>query len=244
MDALLRTDGLTKRFRGLVANDQVSLTLNRGDVRCIIGPNGAGKTTFISMISGHLSPTAGRISFKGRDITGLSVIDRARIGIARKFQTPTIFESLSSYQNIELAVLRRNVSRRECERTIDDILALIRLGEQRATPAQHLSHGQRQWLEIGLLLGIDAELLLLDEPTAGMTAEETAATGRLVRELAEDRSLSVIIIEHDIHFVRELNAPITVLHLGKTLKEGSFSEIAGDEQVREVYLGGAEHAAH
>ena len=242
MTALLEAESLTKRFRGLVANDEVSFRLDSGEVRCVIGPNGAGKTTFISMVSGHLRPTSGRVLFKGRDITRLSVIERARVGIARKFQTPTIFENLTTFENLELAVLRRDLGGRARERAIDEILELIRLGEERETRALGLSHGQRQWLEIGLLLGISAELLLLDEPTAGMTAEETAATGRLVRELAEERNLSVIIIEHDIHFIRELAAPITVLHLGRVLREGSYDEIAADSQVRQVYLGGEAHA--
>jgi len=242
MAALLRTEGLTKHFRGLVAAEDLSVTLAKGEVRCVIGPNGAGKTTFISMISGHVEPTAGRIWFKDRDITGLSIARRAQIGIGRKFQTPSVFEGLSAQQNLELAVLRRAKSRAERARAIDAILETIRLAEQRDTPAQFLSHGQRQWLEIGLLLANEVELLLLDEPTAGMTAEETAATGQLVHHLAADRSLSVIIIEHDINFIRELKAPITVLHLGRLLREGTFDEIADDAQVRQVYLGTAGHA--
>jgi urea ABC transporter ATP-binding protein UrtD len=242
MATLLRTEDLTKHFRGLVANENISFNLGRGEVRCVIGPNGAGKTTFISMISGHLEPTEGRIWFKDHDITGLSVPRRAQMGIGRKFQTPSVFEGLSTLQNLELAMLRRAKSRPERERAIDAILETIRLVEQRDMPAQFLSHGQRQWLEIGLLLANEAELLLLDEPTAGMTAEETDATGKLVHHLALDRSLSVIIIEHDINFIRELDAPVTVLHLGRLLREGTFNEIAEDAQVREVYLGTAAHA--
>jgi urea ABC transporter ATP-binding protein UrtD len=242
MAALLSTSGLTKHFRGLVAAEDLSFTLAKGEVRCVIGPNGAGKTTFISMISGHVEPTAGKIWFKEHDITRLSVMRRAQIGIGRKFQTPSVFEGLSAFANLELAMLRRSHSRAERLRTIDGILDTIRLREQHATPAQFLSHGQRQWLEIGLLLANEVELLLLDEPTAGMTAEETAATGQLVHHLAADRSLSVIIIEHDINFIRELKAPITVLHLGRLLREGTFDDIADDAQVREVYLGTAGHA--
>jgi urea ABC transporter ATP-binding protein UrtD len=242
MAELLRTVRLTKHFRGLVAAEDLTFTLAKGEVRCVIGPNGAGKTTFISMISGHIEPTAGEIWFKGRDITSLSVVRRAQIGIGRKFQTPSVFEGLSAFANLELAMLRRSHSRAERSRGIDGILDTIRLREQRATPAQFLSHGQRQWLEIGLLLANEVELMLLDEPTAGMTAEETAATGQLVHHLAADRNLSVIIIEHDINFIRELKAPITVLHLGRLLREGRFDEIADDAQVREVYLGTAGHA--
>jgi urea ABC transporter ATP-binding protein UrtD len=237
MAALLRTDGLTKHFRGLVAAENLTFALGKGEVRCIIGPNGAGKTTFISMISGHVEPTAGRIWFKDRDITGLSVARRAQIGIGRKFQTPSVFDGLSAFANLELAMLQRSHTKSARLRAIDGILDTIRLTEQRSTPAQFLSHGQRQWLEIGLLLANEVELMLLDEPTAGMTAEETTATGQLVHHLARDRNLSVVIIEHDINFIRELEAPITVLHLGRLLVEGSFAEIAADEQVRNVYLG-------
>jgi urea ABC transporter ATP-binding protein UrtD len=239
MSTLLRTQGLTKRFRGLLAADSLDFALAKGEVRCVIGPNGAGKTTFISMISGHVEPTAGRITFKDRDITAFSVPRRAQLGIGRKFQTPSVFEGLSTFANLELAVLRRGKAASERRRAIDAILETIRLDGERDTPAQFLSHGQRQWLEIGLLLANEVELLLLDEPTAGMTAEETAATGQLVHHLAADRNLSVIIIEHDINFVRELRAPTMVLHLGRVLREGSFDDIAADEQIRQVYLGTA-----
>jgi len=242
MAALLRTEGLTKRFRGLVAVEELTFALAKGEVRCVIGPNGAGKTTFISMISGHIEPTAGRIWFKGAEITRLSVPRRAQIGIGRKFQTPSVFEGLTAWENLELAALRRFHSAAARDRAIGAILETIRLVEQRRTPAQYLSHGQRQWLEIGLLLANQVELLLLDEPTAGMTAEETAATGQLVQHLAADRHLSVIIIEHDINFIRELKAPITILHLGRLLREGSYDQIAEDPQVREVYLGTGGHA--
>lgn len=237
MTELLRTEGLGKRFAGLVANENVDFRLEAGSIRCIIGPNGAGKTTFIAMISGHLSPTEGRIFYKGRDVTPLSVIKRARVGIARKFQTPAVFDNLTAYENLELAVLGTSCPSHKRRDRIFEILDLIRLSELWDKPVQFLSHGQRQWLEVGLLIGVEAELLLLDEPTAGMTAEETASTAKLVRRLAQEYRLSIIIIEHDINFIRDLRAPITVLHLGRVLREGSFDEVAADERVREVYLG-------
>ncbi|WP_137390160.1 ATP-binding cassette domain-containing protein [Rhodoligotrophos defluvii] len=237
MAELLRTEGLSKHFRGLVANDDIDFAIESGTIRCIIGPNGAGKTTFLSMISGHLAPSAGRIIYKGADITRRSVIQRASIGIGRKFQTPMVFNNLTTAENVELSILRLHRSRQDTAARVDQVLQAVRLTEQRDTLAKHLSHGQRQWLEIGLLLGNESELLLLDEPTAGMTAEETAATGQLVRQLAQDRNLSVIIIEHDIGFIRDLKSPVTVLHLGRVLKEGSFEEIADDPKVRDVYLG-------
>jgi len=234
---LLRTEGLSKRFRGLVANDAIDFTLQEGEVRCVIGPNGAGKTTFISMVSGHLSPSSGRIVFRGRDVTHTSVPARAQMGIARKFQTPSVFDRLSVYANLELASFGKPASAAERERRIAEALELTRLVELRALPASALSHGQRQWLEVGMLLANRAELLLLDEPTAGMTAEETRATGELIRTLADTHRLSVIIIEHDIAFIRELKAPVTVLHLGRVLMTGPFEAVAQDERVRSVYLG-------
>jgi len=237
MADILRIEGLTKTFRGLVANQDIAFALAPGTMRCIIGPNGAGKTTFISMISGHQRSDSGTIRFKGQDITRRSVVQRAQMGIARKFQTPSVFENLSVFQNVELAVLgtRRPAAARGAR--IREVLDLVRMGELADEEVNSLSHGQKQWLEIGLLIGNDAELLLLDEPTAGMTAEETHATGGLIRRLTRDLKLSAIIIEHDIHFVRDLQAPVTVLHLGRVLVEGAFAEIERNEEVRNVYLG-------
>jgi urea ABC transporter ATP-binding protein UrtD len=237
MTELLRTENLTKRFRGLTANENIDFQIDVGAVRCVIGPNGAGKTTFLSMLSGHQIPSAGRIIYDGRDITGTSVVKRAQIGIGRKFQTPTVFNNLTVRENIELAVLRVESGRGARERKIDEALEAVRLQEQRDTVVKHLSHGQRQWLEVGLLLGNESRLLLLDEPTAGMTNEETAATGRLIRKLADEHQLTIIIIEHDIHFIRDLQSRVTVLHLGKILMEGSFDEVAANPTVRAVYLG-------
>jgi len=239
MAELIRTEGLTKRFRGLVANYHIDFALGAGEIRCIIGPNGAGKTTFISMISGHHAPSSGRIWFRGRDITRLPVHGRAKVGIARKFQTPTVFDRLTVRQNLEIAALGKPVRQAERRRRIDEVLEFIRLVELSGTDASHLSHGQRQWLEIGMLLANRAELLLLDEPTAGMTAEETQATVELLRRLARTLTLSMVIIEHDMNFIRQLKAPVTVLHLGRVLTEGTFDEVARDERVRDVYLGHA-----
>ncbi len=239
MAELLRTEGLTKRFRGLIANENVDFRIDAGAVRCVIGPNGAGKTTFLSMLSGHQQPSAGRIFYDGRDITRLPVIVRARIGIGRKFQTPTVFDNLTVYENIELSVLRVEPDGAARARKVDGVLDAVRLGDLRFTRAVELSHGQRQWLEVGLLLGNESRLLLLDEPTAGMTSEETAATGHLISRLASEHGLTIIIIEHDINFIRDLQSPVTVLHLGKVLMEGSFDEVASNPTVRSVYLGTA-----
>jgi urea transport system ATP-binding protein len=239
MGELLRTEGLSKRFRGLIANDNIDFSLQAGEIRCLIGPNGAGKTTFISMISAHLPPSSGRIWFKGQDVTALPVYRRAQMGIARKFQTPSVFEHLTVYDNLELAALGKSASVPRRKARIEEVLELTRLHGERAAVAAALSHGQRQWLEIGMLLANRAELLLLDEPTAGMTSEETRATGELIRTLATIHHVSVIIIEHDINFVRGLKVPITVLHLGRVLLQGSFDEVSENDQVRNVYLGHA-----
>ena len=239
MGELLRTEGLSKRFRGLIANDNIDFSLQAGEIRCLIGPNGAGKTTFISMISAHLPPSSGRIWFKGQDVTALPVYRRAQMGIARKFQTPSVFEHLTVYDNLELAALGKSASVPRRKARIEEVLELTRLHGERAAGAAALSHGQRQWLEIGMLLANRAELLLLDEPTAGMTSEETRATGELIRTVATIHHVSVIIIEHDINFVRGLKVPVTVLHLGRVLLQGSFDEVSANDQVRNVYLGHA-----
>ena len=165
------------------------------------------------------------------------MVQRARRGIARKFQTPSVFDRLTVEGNLELAALGKKASPRDRAQWIEEILTLTRLGARREVAASSLSHGERQWLEIGMLLANRAELLLLDEPTAGMTAEETQATGKLIRRLADTHGWSIIIIEHDINFIRDLRAPITVLHLGRILASGSFAEIAANDMVRNVYLG-------
>jgi ABC-type uncharacterized transport system ATPase subunit len=239
MAELLRTEGLTKLFRGLVANRDINWSIYPGEIRCIIGPNGAGKTTFISMISGHEQPTAGRIFYADKEITGLPVFRIARMGILRKFQTPTVFQQLSVFENVELAVLATPLPPSERKGRITRTLRQVRLDDLADELVVTLSHGQRQWLEIGMLLASDARLVLLDEPTAGMTAEETRSTGELIRRLVQELGLSAVIIEHDISFIRDLRAPVTVLHLGQILAQGSFTEIERNPDVRAVYLGDA-----
>ena len=240
MSSLLRTEKLTKRFKGLLANDDINMEIFDGDVRCIIGPNGAGKSTLISMISGHIKPTLGNVFFQKKLINNLSLVNRSCLGIGRKFQTPTVFDNLNVERNIELSILRHNLSKKKLSINIDETLEIVRLHEHRTVLANALSHGQRQWLEIGLLIGNNAKLLLLDEPTAGMTSEETIATTKLINQLADEKNLSAIVIEHDINFVRELGAKITVLHLGKVFTEGTYEQIEKNKNVREIYLGKAD----
>ena len=240
MSSLLRTEKLTKRFKGLLANDDINMEIFDGDVRCIIGPYGAGKTTLISMRSGLIKPTLGNVFFQNNLINNLSLVNRSCLGIGRKFQTPTVFDNLNVERNIELSILRHNLSKKKLFKKIDETLEIVRLHEHRNILANALSHGQRQWLEIGLLIGNNAKLLLLDEPTAGMTSEETIATTKLINQLADEKNLSAIVIEHDINFVRELGAKITVLHLGKVFTEGTYEQIEKNKNVREIYLGKAD----
>ncbi|MDR9439179.1 MAG: ATP-binding cassette domain-containing protein [Halomonas sp.] len=237
MSEVLRVEGLTKKFRGITANEDISFTMEAGSVRSIIGPNGAGKTTFLSMLSGHHRPTSGSILYEGEDITRMSVVKRARRGLLRKFQTPAVFDELSVWQNIELAVLAHQAAGPRANARIIEVLETIRLSDKPDALARFLSHGQRQWLEIGILLGAGARLMLLDEPTAGMTSGETTATVDLIRQLADDHQRSIIVIEHDINFIRDLKAPVMVLNLGRILTEGDFEDVSRDPRVRDVYLG-------
>ena len=231
MSVLLETQGLGKRFSGLVANADIDFRLERGEIRSVIGPNGAGKTTFISMISGHLAPSSGRIAYKGRDITRLPVVSRARLGIGRKFQTPSLFDNLTAYANVELATLRARAPRGR----IGEVLALVRLEPQARTPARHLSHGQRQWLEMRCCSPTGPSWSCSMSP-AGMTAEETHATGQLIRDLAEPASL-----DHRDRARHQLRArPRSTRDRAPSRPHpdrGAVQAVAEDPRVRDVYLG-------
>lgn len=237
MSELLRVESLCKSFGGVDANKDVNFSLAAGTKRCIIGPNGAGKTTFVSMISGHQKPDAGTVFFKGNDITGWPVHKVAQAGVVRKFQTPVLYHGLTVAENLTMAVLGTPRSRRERRRRVEEVASLVKLGDRIEERVSTLPYGYAQWLDIGLLLARDAQLMLLDEPTAGMSPDETVQTELLIRQLVDDLGLSAIIIEHDIGFIRALEAPVTVLHLGSVIAEGSMKEIEDDEQVRRIYLG-------
>jgi urea transport system ATP-binding protein len=243
-ETLLYLDGVTVSFDGFKALNELSLVLEPGEMRAVIGPNGAGKTTMMDVITGKTRPDQGQVVF-GADID-LTTLDEpaiARLGIGRKFQQPTVFETLTVRDNLLLALAgdrspRFTLWARESadERArIDQLLAAVRLAPERERRAAELSHGQKQWLEIGMLLAQEPKLLLVDEPAAGMTDAETAQTAELLREI--NRTRSVVVIEHDMAFVRALDVKVTVLHEGRVLAEGSIDAIQDNPRVIEVYLG-------
>jgi urea transport system ATP-binding protein len=244
IDTLLYLDGVSVAFDGFRAINNLSMVLLKGEMRAIIGPNGAGKTTMMDIITGKTRPDTGEVWFDGSiDLTQHDEADIAMMGIGRKFQKPTVFESHTVEDNILMSlkgprsVLSTLFWRESAEATarIDEILATIRLEARRADLAANLSHGQKQWLEIGMLLAQDPKLLLVDEPVAGMTDSETEETARLLREIA--RTHSVIVVEHDMHFVRALGVKVTCLHEGAVLSEGTLDHVSADDRVVEVYLG-------
>ncbi len=240
---ILETRGLTRTFGGLMAVDHVDFAVQEGEIRAVIGPNGAGKTTFFNLITGVLTPTSGRILFRGEDITGLPVHQISRKGIARTVQVTSIFPSLTVAENIWLGVqsrgrlhpLARRARMSALHHEVMEIMALVGLQEQADAEAAELS-GDQRLLEIALALSTRPQLLLLDEPTAGLSAKETWDMVRVVRELAAQQT--IIIVEHDMDVVMELADTITVLHMGKTLAEGPPRAIRENAQVQEVYLGG------
>jgi urea transport system ATP-binding protein len=238
---VLEIRGLVVSFGGFKAINGVDFTVNRGEVRFIIGPNGAGKTTLIDVITGLTKATEGTVEFFGEDITGMKEHKVVHKGIGRSFQTPTVFEHLSVIENLDLAASFRlgmlRLMRRR--RGVSDIVAatLERIGmpDKGEAQAGTLSHGQKQWLEIGMLLVQEPKLLLLDEPVAGMSNTERTQTGELLLDLAGDHT--VVVVEHDMAFLRKFASVVTVMHEGKILSEGGVDEVQSDERVREVYLG-------
>lgn len=237
MNDLLKVTSISKTFGGVQANKDVSLSIAASAVRCVVGPNGAGKSTFLSMLSGHTRPDTGRIVFRDRDITGWPVHRVARFGMVRKFQTPSFYPDLTVAENLMIAVLATGLRHSRADRAVDDVAAQVNLTDVLPTRAAHLPHGRTQWLEIGMLVARKARMMLLDEPTAGMTPEETSQTSDLIARLVSDNGVSAIVIEHDMTFVRSLNCDVTVLHLGQVIAEGPMSVVEQDKQVRAVYLG-------
>ena len=243
-DTLLYLDGVSVSFDGFKALNNLSLIIEEGELRCVIGPNGAGKTTMMDVITGKTRPDRGEVFFAGTtDLTKLSEPEIAHAGIGRKFQRPSVFENHTVFQNLELALKTNKSVWRSLLVRLDSAeqdriaatLTLIQLSEQAHKPAGLLSHGQKQWLEIGMLLMQEPKLLLIDEPVAGMTEQETERTAELLRTLAG--SHTIVVVEHDMNFVSSIAHKVTVLHEGSVLAEGAMEKVQNDERVIEVYLG-------
>ncbi|QUT15695.1 urea ABC transporter ATP-binding protein UrtD [Rahnella inusitata] len=243
-DPILQLENINVSFDGFKALTNLSLNIGVGELRCVIGPNGAGKTTLMDVITGKTKPQSGRVFYDQRtDLTNLDPVRIAQSGIGRKFQKPTVFEALTVFENLEIAqktnksvwaCLRAKMNSEQRDR-IDEMLGTLRLTTERHRPAGLLSHGQKQFLEIGMLLVQEPHLLLLDEPAAGMTDAETEYTAELFKQLAGKHSLMVV--EHDMGFVESIADHVTVLHQGQVLAEGSLKQVQANEQVIDVYLG-------
>ena len=243
--SLLYLDGISVSFDGFKALNELSFIIEPGEMRAIIGPNGAGKTTMMDVVTGKTRPDSGEVFFEQgtHDLSTLDETQIAELGIGRKFQKPTVFDMHTVEDNLQLA-LKNDRSVRSTllwqssapqEKRIDEVLDIVRLKALRSRVAGSLSHGQKQWLEIGMLLAQEPKLLLVDEPVAGMTDAETQQTAELLKEINRDKT--VIVVEHDMHFVRELGVKVTCLHEGSVLAEGTIDQVSQNERVVEVYLG-------
>lgn len=232
---ILETRDLQKHFGGVHVARDLNFAMERGEVHCLIGPNGAGKSTFFRLVLGEHAPNGGSIHFDGEDITELPSFARIRKGISVKFQVPGIFKELSVWHNLEIA-LQDHLEGHSLSREIAQTLDFVDLTDAASEPAGSLSHGQQQWLEIGMAISIKPRLLLLDEPTAGMSPDETHKTGEMVKALNAE-GVSILAVEHDMAFVRQIADQVTVLHMGSLFAQGSIAEIEADDQVAEIYLG-------
>jgi len=242
-EKVLQVENLTVSFDGFKAVNDLSLSVERNELRVIIGPNGAGKTTLLDMICGKTRPSSGRVLFEGRDLTRMGEYQIVRAGVGRKFQTPSVYEDLTVFENLEISLPRmhglfQSLTFRRSASIVQAIQAMaeeVFLTDRLGHRAGQLSHGQKQWLEIGMLLMQQPTLLLLDEPVAGMSPREREQTGDLLSRIAKGRS--VVVIEHDMDFVKRIAHRVTVLHQGKLLSEGSAEQVQADPRVIDVYLG-------
>ena len=238
-DIILETSGLEKRFGGVRAIAGVDFKLVRGELRCLIGPNGAGKSTFFKMLTAQLRPTSGRIIFDGTDITRAEAYQISRLGIGIKNQVPDVYDGLSVQENLWLAARFRHDSE-HARQAVDTALARLELGSISAGLVGELAHGQRQWVEFGMIMALEPEIVLLDEPTAGMSVEETTRTADLIHEL--NRTTTIIVVEHDMQFIRQIATQVTVFHQGQILAEDTMENIQRNQIVRDVYLGASGRA--
>jgi ABC-type uncharacterized transport system ATPase subunit len=238
MTRILEVCKLNKRFGGVTVARDIDFALEAGAMHCLIGPNGAGKSSFFRLLLGEHAPDSGTITFAGQDITTLRSFQRIRRGISVKFQVPGIFKALSVRQNLEVA-FQHHLHGASLSGTVRQILDFTNLTGAAATPAGSLSHGQQQWLEIGMAVGVEPSLLLLDEPTAGMSPDETRKTGEMLHDL-NARGITILAVEHDMAFVQQIADRVTVLHMGAIFAQGSIAEMTAHPGVQEIYLGAAD----
>ncbi|GLK56564.1 branched-chain amino acid transport system ATP-binding protein [Methylopila capsulata] len=234
---ILEVRDVHKVYGGVRALNGLSLSVAAGEIHCVVGPNGAGKSTFFKTLIGVERPTTGQVFYKGQEVTKLPAFRRARLGLSVKFQNISAFGELTALQNL-FVPLRRNHRKADIPARASAVLARVGLAGVEDTPVRQLSHGQQQWLSIGLSIAAEPDLLLLDEPAAGLSSEETARTAELIRELNRS-GMTVVVIEHDMGFIRSLRARTSVLHYGRLFAQGGFDEIATNEDVRRIYLGAA-----
>lgn len=237
--SLIDIKGVSRRFGGLAAVSNVDLSIAEGAIHCLIGPNGAGKSTLFKLIVGVYEPSAGTILFDNADITAERPYARVQRGMSIKMQAPSVFKELPVWQNLDIA-LQQQQSGDDLVMERQRLLKLLDLAAHADKPAGALAHGQQQWLEIGMALALRPRLLLLDEPTAGMSPEETHRTGELIKSLNRD-GMTVIVVEHDMAFIRQIAQRVTVLHLGQIFADGTLEQVVNDPRVEEIYLGKAHH---
>lgn len=235
MTPILETKSLSKSFGGAKVINGIDFQINEGETRCVIGPNGAGKSTFFKLLIGEHHPTAGSVHFQGRDISNVLPFRRVNLGMSIKFQVPGIFPDLTILEHLKL-VLHRVVPTHEVSSETDRLLQMFNLVPESQVKAGNLSHGKKQWLEISMAVALRPKLLLLDEPVAGLSTEETQHTGELVKRL-KDEGLTIMVVEHDMEFVRQVGTQVTVLHGGKVFADGPLKEVLEREDVAEIYLG-------
>lgn len=233
---LLEAQNVTMRFGGVVAVDNVNLTLRESELRCLIGPNGAGKSTFFKTLTGQLHPTQGRIKLRGQEITGLLPNQIARLGVGIKTQVPNVFNGITVYDNIYVAA-RRGRSPDTAKRIVEKTLERVALEPVARRIVGQLAHGQRQWVEIATVLAQEPDLILLDEPAAGMTHEEVLRTAELIKEI--NRTQALVVVEHDMQFIRMIAKVVTVFNQGKVLMEDTVDAVLADQRIRDIYIGKA-----
>jgi len=247
-ETIIETQNLTKYFGAMAAVDDVSIKIEAGTLHAIIGPNGAGKTTLFNLLSGNLKPTSGKVFYKGVDLTGKPIHRMIHLGIGRSFQITNIFPNLTVHENIRLAsqamegmnfrLLMHTAKMENCEQRTAEVVERVGLKSQQLLPARMLSHGDQRKLELGMILAPDPELLLLDEPTAGMATDQVPELITLIQEVQQSGTKTVILVEHNMNVVMKVSDKITVMHQGKVLAEGTPAEIAGNHEVQTAYLGG------